>query len=65
MWWISRSRRGTKAANPFLSPESGYKPLFNNPTAPTFQPGANGAAPGLVVLLSTTPFTAGTPSKVR
>jgi hypothetical protein len=50
-----------KAANGLLSPEAGYKPLFNNPTSPTFQPGTNGGAPGLVVLLSTTPDTPGTP----
>jgi predicted lipoprotein with Yx(FWY)xxD motif len=50
-----------KASNRFLAPEAGYKPLFNNPTSPTFQPGPNGAAPGLVVLLSTTPDTPGTP----
>jgi hypothetical protein len=51
-----------KASNGFLAPEAGYKPLFNNPTSPTFQPGANGGAPGLVVLLSTTPDMPGTPS---
>jgi hypothetical protein len=50
-----------KASNMYLSAESGYKPLFNNPTSPTFQPGTNGGAPGLVVLLSTTPDTPGTP----
>jgi predicted lipoprotein with Yx(FWY)xxD motif len=50
-----------KTSNSFLSPEAGYKPFFNNPTAPTFQPGANGGAPGLVVQLSTTPDTPGTP----
>jgi predicted lipoprotein with Yx(FWY)xxD motif len=50
-----------KASNSLLSPEAGYKPLFNNPTSPTFQPGSNGGAPGLVVLLSTTPDTPGTP----
>jgi len=51
----------TKASNSLLSPEAGYKPLFVNPTSPTFGPGANGGAPGLVVLLSTTPDTPGTP----
>jgi hypothetical protein len=51
----------TKASNSLLSPEAGYKPLFNNPTSPTFAPGASGGAPGLVVLLSTTPDTPGTP----
>jgi len=50
-----------KASNTFLSAEAGYKPLFNNPTSPTFQPGTNGGAPGLVVLLSTTPDMPGTP----
>ncbi len=50
-----------KTANSLLSPEAGYKPFFNNPTAPTFVPGPNGGAPGLVVLLSTTPDTPGTP----
>ncbi len=49
------------AANDALSPEAGYKPFFNNPTAPTFVPGPNSGAPGLVVLLSTTPTTPGTP----
>jgi predicted lipoprotein with Yx(FWY)xxD motif len=50
-----------KAANGILSAEEGYKPFFNNPTAPTFQPGRNDGAPGLVVMLSTTPTTPGTP----
>jgi hypothetical protein len=50
-----------KASNGSLAPEAGYKPLFNNPTSPTFAPGANGGAPGLVVLLSTTPDMPGTP----
>jgi predicted lipoprotein with Yx(FWY)xxD motif len=49
------------AANALLSPEAGYKPFFNNPTAPTFKPGVDGGAPGLVVMLSTTPNTPGTP----
>jgi hypothetical protein len=47
-------------ANTLLSTEAGYKPLFNNPTAPTFHTGANEAAPGLVVMLSTTPNLPGT-----
>jgi predicted lipoprotein with Yx(FWY)xxD motif len=38
-----------------------YKAAFNDPNAPTFHPGPNAAAPGLVVLLSTTPRIAGTP----
>ena len=50
-----------RAANGLLSPEAGYKPFFNNPTAPTFAPGADAGAPGLVVTLSTTPNTPGTP----
>jgi hypothetical protein len=47
-------------ANTLLSPEAGYKPFFNNPTAPTFHTGPNEAAPGLVVMLSTTPDLSGT-----
>ena len=50
-----------KAANKSLSAEAGYKPFFNNPSAPTFHPGPNQGAPGLVVMLSTTPNTPGTP----
>ena len=37
-----------------------YASAFNGPK-PTFHPGPNAAAPGLVVLLSTTPTLAGTP----
>jgi predicted lipoprotein with Yx(FWY)xxD motif len=40
---------------------SGYTAAFNDPSKPTFHPGPNAAAPGLVVLLSTTPRIAGTP----
>ena len=40
---------------------SGYTAAFNDPNAPTFHPGPNAAAPGLVVLLSSTPTLAGTP----
>jgi hypothetical protein len=40
---------------------SGYTAAFNDPSAPSFHPGPNAAAPGLVVLLSTTPTIAGTP----
>jgi predicted lipoprotein with Yx(FWY)xxD motif len=40
---------------------AGYKPAFIDPSSPAFHPGANAAAPGLVVLLSTTPKIAGTP----
>jgi predicted lipoprotein with Yx(FWY)xxD motif len=42
---------------------SGYTSAFNDPNAPTFHPGPNAAAPGLVVLLSTTPTIANTPLK--
>jgi len=40
---------------------SGYKPAFIDPNSAAFHPGTNAAAPGLVVLLSTTPMIAGTP----
>jgi len=40
---------------------SGYTAAFNDPSKPTFHPGPNAAAPGLVVLLSTTPTIKGTP----
>jgi len=40
---------------------AGYTAAFNDPNAPTFHPGPDAAAPGLVVLLSTTPTIAGTP----
>jgi predicted lipoprotein with Yx(FWY)xxD motif len=50
----------TASANALLS---GYRAAFNDPHAPTFHPGPNAAAPGLVVLLSTTPTIAGTPLK--
>jgi len=53
----ARDRR----ANTLLSPEAGYKPFFNNPTAASFHAGPNEAAPGLVVMLSTTPNIPGTP----
>ena len=48
----------TAQANSLLS---GYTAAFNDPSKPTFHPGPNAAAPGLVVLLSTTPTIAGTP----
>jgi len=38
-----------------------YKPGFIDPNSPEFHPGPNANAPGLVVLLSTTPTIAGTP----
>ncbi len=49
-----------KRSNTLLSPEAGYQPFFNNPGAPTFHPGPDPGAPGLVVMLSTTPNTPGT-----
>jgi predicted lipoprotein with Yx(FWY)xxD motif len=48
----------TASANSLLS---GYKAAFNDPNKPSFHPGPNAAAPGLVVLLSTTPTIANTP----
>jgi predicted lipoprotein with Yx(FWY)xxD motif len=48
----------TQSANSLLS---GWTAAFNDPSKPTFHPGPNAAAPGLVVLLSTTPTIAGTP----
>jgi predicted lipoprotein with Yx(FWY)xxD motif len=48
----------TPQANSLLA---GYTAAFNDPTKPTFHPGPDAAAPGLVVLLSTTPTVAGTP----
>jgi hypothetical protein len=47
--------------NHLLSAANGYKPFFNDPAAPTFHPGPDPGAPGLVVLLSTTPNKPGTP----
>lgn len=47
--------------NPLLSAQAGYKPFFNAPGSSTFHPGPDPGAPGLVVLLSTTPTMAGTP----
>jgi predicted lipoprotein with Yx(FWY)xxD motif len=40
---------------------SGYKSAFVDPNSAAFHPGASAVAPGLVVLLSTTPSIAGTP----
>jgi predicted lipoprotein with Yx(FWY)xxD motif len=48
-------------ANALLSAANGYRPFFNDPNAPTFHPGPDPGAPGLVVLLSSTPTKAGTP----
>jgi len=47
--------------NSILSPANGYQPFFNDPSSTTFHPGPDPGAPGLVVLLSTTPDTPGTP----
>ena len=51
----------TRSSNRLLSAAAGYKPFFNDPDAPTFHPGPDLGAPGLVVTLSTTPTVAGTP----
>ncbi len=47
--------------NRLLSANAGYKPFFHDPMAPDFHPGADPGAPGLVVLLSSTPTMPGTP----
>jgi hypothetical protein len=47
--------------NAILSSSNGYQPFFNDPTSSTFHPGADPGAPGLVVLLSSTPTKPGTP----
>jgi predicted lipoprotein with Yx(FWY)xxD motif len=57
---VSLQARNARA-NALLSAAAGYKPFFNDPSAPTFHPGPNIGAPGLVVTLSTTPRIAGTP----
>ena len=49
------------ADNTYLSAANGYKPFFNTPGSPTFHPGSDPGAPGLVVLLSTTKTIPGTP----
>ena len=49
-----------RAANGWLSGDAGYRPFFKSPDAPSFTAGTNRGAPGLVVLLSTTPATPGT-----
>jgi hypothetical protein len=49
------------AFNHLIDAASGYHPYFNDPSAPTFHPGPDPGAPGLVVLLSSTPDKAGTP----
>jgi predicted lipoprotein with Yx(FWY)xxD motif len=48
----------TVQANALLA---AYKPAFIDPNSAAFHPGTSTAAPGLVVLLSTTPTIAGTP----
>ena len=48
----------TASANNLLA---GYTAAFNDPNSPNFHPGPDAAAPGLVVLLSTTPTIANTP----
>ena len=47
--------------NAILSSANGYHPFFNDPSSTTFHPGPDPGAPGLVVLLSTTPDNPGTP----
>src|SRR5262249_6634031 len=47
-----------RASNSLLA---GYAPGFIDPNSPQFHPGSDAFAPGLVVLLSTTPNIAGTP----
>jgi predicted lipoprotein with Yx(FWY)xxD motif len=54
---LSISARGANS-NDLLD---GYGPGFIDPNSPAFHPGPDGFAPGLVVLLSTTPAIAGTP----
>jgi hypothetical protein len=49
--------------NHLLSAAAGYKPYFNDPSSSTFHPGSDPGAPGLVVLLSSTPNQPGTPFK--
>ena len=51
-------RARTVEANPLLA---GYTTHFIDPNSAEFHPGANASAPGLVVLLSTTPTIEGTP----
>jgi hypothetical protein len=53
----------SREANGTLSAGAGYRPFLNLPPAPTFGPGQpDPGAPGLVVLLSTTPAAAGGPN---
>ena len=51
--------------NSILSSANGYHPFFNDPRSTTFHPGPDPGAPGLVVLLSTTPDNPGTPLQGR
>jgi hypothetical protein len=56
-------RASSHNANGSLSAAAGYRPFFNNPGSATFGPGMpDPGAPGLVVLLSTTPAAAGGPN---
>jgi hypothetical protein len=53
----------SRDANASLSAAAGYKPFLNNAGSATFGPGMpDPGAPGLVVLLSTTPAAAGGPN---
>jgi hypothetical protein len=53
----------TRSDNNRLSPNRGYRPFLNLPDQDTFGPGLpDPGAPGLVVLLSTTPAAAGGPN---
>jgi hypothetical protein len=47
--------------NAILSSSNGYQRFFNDPASSTFHPGADPGAPGLVVLLSSTPTKPGMP----
>jgi len=59
---VDLSLDATKAKyNHLISAAAGYRPYFNDPNSPTFHPGPDPGAPGLVVLLSTTPNKPGTP----
>ncbi|MGP0049229.1 MAG: hypothetical protein ACLPZR_10345 [Solirubrobacteraceae bacterium] len=49
------------SGNAILSSSDGYQPFFNDPSSSTFHPGDDPGAPGLVVLLSSTPNKSGTP----
>lgn len=53
----------SRQANKCLSAKAGYRPLFRDPLAPGYGPGTDPAAPGLIVMLSSTPTMPGTPFK--